>query len=312
MITADDVQIKNCRHCYRCLNKHGGCLAADSLKCGGDAEGMEVKGIDNHKSFGLRAEWIKILFESPQTFWNNDRMGSKMFVSFSNWGREVGLLDDKKAFAANLDKLQSLGAESLKLLGFFWTNAAYKSALIKFFVRKVEFNLPVGNETLMELLGDDIQTRTKRNALTALKNLFRASPIGAGLGQGICELKGNTVVSITRTARQDPEPLVILYSLYQFAEHSENLYSFTLTDFLADNDDREALSPKILFGLDEEILNPLLQGLANDYPDFLRVDFNKGIQENIFLNKDKNSGNVMTCKRKLKRFASCRFRNFCV
>lgn len=86
---------------------------------------------------------------------------------------------------------------------------------------------------------------------------------------------------------------MILYSLYKFAEHAENLYSFTLTDLLDDSDERESLSPKILFGLDKEILRPLLQGLANDYTDFIRVDFNKGIQENIFLNANKTSVDVV-------------------
>ena len=98
-------------------------------------------------------------------------------------------------------------------------------------------------------------------------------------------MKGNAVISITRAAWQHPEPLVILYSLYRFAAHADNLYSFTLTELLADNEEREALSPKILFGLDEERLRQILQGLANDYPDFIRVDFNKGIMENIFLSK---------------------------
>lgn len=293
-ITADDVTIKNCRHCYRCLDKERGCLAADSLRCGGDIEGMNITGIDHHyKTFGLRLEWVKILFENPQTFWGNDRMGSKMFESFTNWGREVGLLVDRKNFVANLDKLISLGTENLKLWGMFWTNAAYNSVLINFFVKQVEFNSTVNTETLINLLGDSINIRTKKNAILSLKNTLRASPIGEELGQGICEVKGNAVVSITRTAWQNPEPLVILYSLYQFAEHGENLYSFTLTDLLDDSDEREALSPKILFGLDEEILRPLLQGLANDYPDYIRVDFNKGIQENIFLNKDKTSGDVV-------------------
>ena len=83
---------------------------------------------------------------------------------------------------------------------------------------------------------------TKKNALKALKATVRNSPIGEELGQGICEVKGNAVISITRTAWQNPEPLVILYSLYQFAEHSENLYSFTLTDLLDDSDEREALT----------------------------------------------------------------------
>lgn len=284
-ITADDVRIKNCRHCYRCLDKPRGCLAADSLKRGGDIEEMSFKGIDNHRSFGLRAEWIRILFEAPQNFWTNGRMGSKMYDSFRSWGREVGLLADGKNFVAHLDKLIKLGADNPKLWGMFWVNAAYNSVLIKFFVKQVEFNWPVDNATLMARLGDSAKARTKRNALTALKNLFRDSPIGRELGQGLCAMKGNAVISITRAAWQHPEPLVILYSLYRFAAHADNLYSFTLTELLADNEEREALSPKILFGLDEERLRQILQGLANDYPDFIRVDFNKGIMENIFLSK---------------------------
>ena len=126
-----------------------------------------------------------------------------------------------------------------------------------------------------------------------MKSTLRASPVGEELGQGFCEVKGNSVVSITRTPWQNPEPLVILYSLYQFAEHAENLHSFTLTDLLDDSDEREALSPKILFGLDEETLRSLLQGLANDYPDFVRGDFTKGIQQNIFLNAAKTSADVI-------------------
>ena len=293
-ITADDISVENCQHCYRCLDKERGCLAADSLRSGGDIDSMKVTGIDHHyKTFGLRLEWIKILFENPKTFWNNDRMGSKMFESFTNWGREVGLLADKRNFAVNFDKLNSLGAESLKLWGFFWINAAYNSVLINFFVKHIEFDSTFDNATFINLLGDSIQARTKANALASLKNILRASPIGEELGQGICEVKGKAVISITRTAWQNPEPLVILYSLYQFAEHSENLYSFTLTELLDDSDEREALSPKILFGLDEEILRPLLQGLANDYPKFVRVEFNKGIQENIFLNSEKTSSEVV-------------------
>lgn len=216
-ITADDVVVKNCRHCYRCLDKQRGCLAANSLVVGGAVNAMKIKGINRYQTFGLRAEWIKILFENPQAFWENDRMGSKMFLSFENWGQEVGLLSEKRNFVTNLDKLVSLGAENLKLWGMFWTNTAYNSILINFFVKHIEFNLPFDTETLINLLGDSIQARTKKNALQSLKNTLRASPIGDKLGQGICEVKGNAVVSITRTAWQNPEPLVILYSLYQFA-----------------------------------------------------------------------------------------------
>ena len=123
-------------------------------------------------------------------------------------------------------------------------------------------------------------------------NSIRPSPFGNELGQGICELKGNAVVSIKRAAWQNPEPLVILYSLYQFAERAE-VYSFTLTDLLADNFERTVLSPRILFGLNKEVLLPILQGLAADYRTFIRVDLNKGIMENIFLEKEKTTADVI-------------------
>ena len=248
--------------------------------------------MDRYNSFGLRKEWIKILFESPNSFWRNERMGSKMFCSFRNWGKDVGLLIDKESFVPEIDKFAALGADSLRLWGMFWINAAYSSPLISFYVRRVEFNTPVDTETLMKMFGAGLKERTKKNALTSLKNLFRTSPFGNELGQGICELKGNAVVSIKRAAWQNPEPLVILYSLYQFAERAE-VYSFTLTDLLADNFERTVLSPRILFGLNKEVLLPIFQGLAADYRTFIRVDLNKGIMENIFLEKEKTTADVI-------------------
>lgn len=292
-ITENDIFIKNCVHCHKCLEKHRGCLAAHSLGIRGDADEMEIKSINRYQRFGLRKEWIEIYFENPENFWTNDRMGKLMFESFKNWGREIGLLVENKEPSNNLKKISSLGAENLKLWGVFWVNLAYNSPLVGLFVKKTGFNFDCDNDFLMNMLGSSLSERTRQNSLNSLKDLLRSSPIGEELGQGICTMKGRQVISITRTAWKNPEPLVILYSLYQFAEHAEGLHSFTLTDLLEDNEEREALSPKILFGLEENILRPMLIGLANDYPQFISVDFNKGIQENIFLNKEKISDDVV-------------------
>lgn len=291
-ITNDDVLIKNCRHCYRCLDKPRGCLVAWSLEIRG-SDNLQKKKISAYRNFGLRKEWVKIYLEDTKNFWTSGRLGKDMFRSFGVWGKESGLLDSNKIPNAKINKLSLLGADNPKLWGYIFLNLAYNSNLINLFLKSTAFNEAHDNSFLMTMFGNFYSDTSKNNALKALKSLLRASPIGEELGQGICEVKGNAVVSITRTAWQNPEPLVILYSLYQFAEHSENLYSFTLTELLDDSDEREALSPKILFGLDEEILRPLLQGLANDYPKFIRVEFNKGIQENIFLNSEKTSADVV-------------------
>ena len=291
-ITADDVQIKNCRHCYRCLDKPQGCLAAWSLIITG-GENLRLEKLTDYRGFGFKKDWLKIFFEDTKNFDASGQLGEVMVVVFKIWGKHSYLLDKKNLPLEVVDKLISLGADSLKVWGYVFVNLAYNSNLINLFVKSCGFNEPHDNNFLLEMFGSSHSDTTKKNALKALKATLRCSPIGEELGQGICEVKGNAVISITRTAWQNPEPLVILYSLYQFAEHAENLYSFTLTDLLDDNDEREALSPKILFGLDEEILRPLLQGLSNDYPKFIRVEFNKGIQENIFLNKDKTLDDVI-------------------
>lgn len=292
IITADDISVKNCRHCYRCLDKSQGCLAAWSLTITG-GENLRSEKLTDYRGFGLKAEWLKIFFDDPNNFDANGQLGKEMFPAFKNWSKHGGLLDKKNLPLEVVDKFIPLGADSLKVWSCIFVNLAYNSNLINLFVKSCDFNEPRDNNFLLKMFGSSHSDTTKKNALKALKSTLRNSPIGDKLGQGICELKGNVVVSITRTAWKNPEPLVILYSLYQFAEHADNLHSFTLTDLLADCDDRQALSPKILFGLNEEVLRPLLQGLANDYPDFIRVDFNRGIQENIFLNKDKSATDVI-------------------
>ena len=291
-ITDDDVQVKNCRHCYRCLDKPQGCLAAWSLIITG-GEILRLEKLTDYRGFGFKKEWLKIFFENVKNFDASRQLGEVMVVVFKIWGKHAGLIDKKNLPLEVVEKFIYLGVDSLKVWGYIFVNLAYNSNLINLFVKSCSFNESHGNNFLLEMFGTTHSDTTKKNALKALKAALRSTPISEKLGQGICELKGNAVVSITRTAWQNPEPLVILYSLYKFAEQSENLYSFTLTDLLDDSDERKGLSPKILFGLDEEILRPLLQGLSNDYPKFIRVEFNKGIQENIFLNGDKTPNDVV-------------------
>lgn len=138
------------------------------------------------------------------------------------------------------------------------------------------------------MLGDELKERTRKNALTSLKDTLRNSPIGWLLGQGEFEMKGKQILSITKNGWTEPDPIVILYSLYMFAERMEGMYSFTLSDLLEDNEERAGLSPRAIFGIERETLKPILQGLANNYSSFIQVDFNKGIMENIDLPAGKN------------------------
>ena len=248
--------------------------------------------IPTYRSFGFRGEWLRIFFEDSRDVALSGRLGKDMIPAFREWGRHGGLLDANNEPLPTVEKLAALGAGSLKVWGYIFVNLAYNSNLIKLYVRNFGFNEAHGNGFLMAMFGDRYSATTKRSFLTALKNTLKSSPIGTGLGQGICLLKGNSVVSITRKSWAQPDALTILYSLYKFAEKAGKLYSFTLTELVADGE-REALSPQIIFGLGADELRVLLQGLANDYPDLIRVDFNKGILDNIFLNAGVSSSAVV-------------------
>lgn len=291
-ITGNDVIIHNCLHCERCLDKPKGCIVAKSKTATGDGN-MSAKNIDRYKNFGLRLDWIEVFFENPDAFWSNERLGTHMFKSFEKWGKEARLID---AFNTPIDcigKLSSLGADNPVVWGYIFANIAYNSSIFNWYIRNTKFDEEYQVADFVLMLGDDYSDTTKKNALSALKDTIKSSPIGWLLGQGTCEMKGKQIVSLKKNGWQEPEPLVILYSLYLFAEHSDGLYSFTLSELLDDCDEREAMSPRLIFGVDRESLLSILQGLANDHGDFIQVDFNKGIMDNIFLEHGKSSSDVV-------------------
>ena len=293
-ITKDDVIIKNCVHCETCLERPKGCIVAKSITTTGDGN-MSVKNIDRYKNFGLRQEWIEIFFEDVENFWTNDRMGTHMFKSFEKWGKEAGIIDDKNKILPMINKFIDLGADNSTLWGYIYTNIAYNSSIFNWYIRNAEIGNEYQSLDLQIMLGDSYSETTKKNALSAMKDTIKSSPIGWLLGQGECEMKGKVIKSLRRVGWQEPEPLVILYSLYLFAEHCEGgNYNFTLSDLYDDSNDRVALSPKIIFGTDEMTLKSIMQGLANNYSDFISVDFNKGIMENVYLNRDKSAADVLS------------------
>ncbi len=290
-ITSDEIIITNCIHCEKCLDKPKGCVIAKSKTATGDGN-MSVKNIDRYKNFGLRQEWIEIYLEDPENFWSNDRLGTHMFKSFEKWGKEAGIIDANNAPLPVVNNLKALGADHPLVWGYIFANIAYNSSIFNWFIRKMEMGRKYQSSDMMVMLGDDYSQTTKKNALSALKDTIKSSPVGWLLGQGECEMKGKVVLSITRTGWMEPGPLVMLYTLYLFAEHSQGLFSFTLSDLMADSDDREALSPYLIFGVDGKTLRPILQGLAHDYSDYIQVDFNNNLMENIFLNRDKTVADI--------------------
>lgn len=291
-ITDDDIQINGCKHCESCLDSSKGCIVARSLWITGDGNNMSTANISRYQNFGFRQDWLELYFELGDDFWNNDRMGKYMIIGFKTWLKEAGITENN-AITTLGKKLNDIGADSPATWGIIFSNLVYNSPIVNWYARKIDLDRDVSNDEMVILLGDAYSPTVKKNALSSLKETIRFSPIGWLLGQGECEMKGKVVTSITRTGWLEPDPLVMLYTLYLFAEHSDGLYSFTLSELMDDSDDREAMSPNLIFGVDGEILRPILQGLTHDYSDYIQVDFNNNLMENVFLNRNKSVADVV-------------------
>lgn len=291
-ITGNDIIIEGCMHCEKCLDSNKGCIAARSLGITGGGNNMSAKNISRYQNFGFRQEWLELYFELLDNFWTNERMGKYMIIGFKTWLKEAGITENN-ALTPLGEKLSVLGSDSSITWGVIYTNLCYESPIIGWYARKLEAGRTYSADDLPILLGDEYSPTVKKNALSSLKETLRLSPIGWLLLQGDCEVKGKNVSAITKGSWYDAEPLVILYSLYKFAENSENMYSFTLSDLLADDDERVGLSPRAIFGIERDTLMPILQGLANNYSEYLRVNFNKGIMEDIELPAGKSGSKAV-------------------
>ncbi|GAP40937.1 phosphoadenosine phosphosulfate reductase domain-containing protein [Flexilinea flocculi] len=293
-ISENEILFKNCIRCESCLDKRKGCLIASSVSTTGDGN-MSKTNIDRYKNFGLRLDWVKIFMENPSVFWQNGRMGSHMLISFKAWGKESGLLDKRNNPLPITITLQAIDPDSPLLWSYLFVNLCYSSALFTWYVNHVSFGYEYKSNDLLLLLEDDYKgssETTIKNALSSLKDTLKSSPIGPLLGQGTCQINGKVITTITRMGWLNPDPLAILYSLYKFAEISDNYFSFTLSDLLADSPERPGISPAKLFNISRETLQRMLYQLSHDHSDFIKVVFNKDL-DNIYLNNEKTSLDVV-------------------
>jgi phosphoadenosine phosphosulfate reductase len=88
-------------------------------------------------------------------------------------------------------------------------------------------------------------------------------------------------------------PLVILYSLYKFAEACGDYYEFTVSRLRNFNIDSDGISPMQTFGVDEDEMRTIVRGLAASNPDFITAKFTLDL-DTILLNKNKSASDVLS------------------
>lgn len=288
------VRIDNqCVKCKKCYDIDNGCLVSASLKL---PKGERKMGsIDRYTNFGIEYEWVKEFFEKGDTFWETHSLGSKKIDVFKNFLKDAGITE-KNQITSFGRLVMAMGVDDVSAWGLMLSNLAY-TAEFNWWIKHIEFNSYVDTNLLIGMLDSNLTENTKDHIASAFKNTFISiKPLSEEIGLGKCdyEVKNGKrkLNSIMRVSWDDPDPKVVLYSLYKFAENCGEYYQFSLTRLLNHDIESDGISPTEIFGLNRDIMEKLLQGLAINYPEFISVSFTLGL-DNINLKNDKTSNDVL-------------------
>lgn len=287
----------DCVRCRACLKILSGCLYYNSIK--GSKAMKSLKGLNRYLSVGVDANWIKEYLKD-QSFEPGNRKTDVMFGMMN----DAGITASKKL--TNFGRvIQSMDIEMASTWALILCNLVYSPAFgwyvrnIPFHERYIESQLlsDMGEDTTKQDGGKKARSEFWNGFKTILDTNYAFKEIGFGMPEIDAKENRNgeikkSMISITRMPWANPDPLVILYSLYKFAEACGGYYQFTLSRLLDHDIDSDGISPTEIFGLDRTAMEKVLNGLNINHPDFITAQFNLDL-DTITLNADKKSEDVL-------------------
>lgn len=252
---------------------------------------MKTKSIDSYGTHSPKMEWIKQFIELKERFNVEHKLGSVEFPMFKKFLRDCGVLEKNDSFNTLTQMLFSSYTEDENMWALFFVNLSY-SAEVGWLVQHLDFNTNYTQKELIDIISGYIASKTGPRNIT---NSYKRMSLLPLRQIGFCKVtEGNKAdgFNLVRKPWKTPDPRVILYSLYKFAEHCGEYYQFTLKTLLDDSIERDGVSPTRIFGLNRNIMEPMLNGLSANYPDFISASFSLGL-DTINLHEDKTSQDVL-------------------
>lgn len=285
-----------CVKCKKCYNVNGGCVVAASQLL--PKEGNKMNGsIDQYKNMGVQYAWVVEYLSKKDSFWDDNGLGSVMLTSLKSFLRHAEITN-KNLITKFGEVVASLNGESATAWALMLCNLVYTPQFY-WWVMNIDTDRVYTHAELDEMLKDEgLTDNSRKNAISGYKNIFSSNSVLSdeiGLGCVSVEKKGrNTfLVDASRKSWSTPDPRVILYSLYKFAENCGDYYQFSLTTLLDDTIERDGISPTRIFGLDRDTMVPMLNGLSVNYSEFINASFTLGL-DTINLRPDKKSEDVLS------------------
>lgn len=290
VVKIDDICVK----CKKCHDVFHGCLVANSMRL---PKGERKMGsIDRYGNMGIEYSWVVEYFKKKDEFWTSPHGLGKNMVknlrAFLN-DSEVTIKGKFTNFGEVIDRVGIGTSSAWALLA---CNLAYTSEF-NWWIKNIEPVYKYTPDEILSMLDDTMSQNSRSHIVSAYKNIFISNTIlGNEIGMGVCgyEMKGNKRYwnSVVRYAWSNPEPTIILYSLYKFAEACGDYHQFTVSRLLDKDVKSDGVSPAEIFCLDRVSMEKILAGLNINYPDFITVQFNLDL-DTITLNADKTSSDVL-------------------
>ena len=252
--------------------------------------------IDRYGNMGIELDWVREYFKSKDEFWTSPHsLGTNMVKNLKSFlnDSEVTVKGKFSDFGGVIDYI---GIENTDAWALVLCNLAYTSEF-NWWIKNIDFSTSYTPDSIYAMLDDTMSKNSRSHIVSAYKNILISNPyFGNEIGLGSCdyELKGGKRMwnSVVRLAWKTPNPVVILYSLYKFAEACGDYYQFTLSRLLNHDIESDGISPTEIFGLDRDQMEKLLNGLSINYPDFINASFTLDL-DNITLNSEKTSQDVL-------------------
>ena len=251
---------------------------------------MKNKSLNRYSTHAPKMEWIKQYFTYKDEFSTKNDLGSQMISFFKKFLRDADMMDGD-SFSEGAKLVNDIGLDNPVSWGLMFANLAY-SPQINWFVRNIEINETTHKDYIISIIVDTGANERAASDIFRSLSRFAELPFSeVGIGHVIKEK--NRTVAICRTPWQNPDPRVILYSLFKFAEACGEYYQFTLSRLLNHDIDSDGVSPTQIFGLDRDQMEKILTSLSINYPDYINVSFTHDL-DNITLRNDKSAKDVLS------------------
>lgn len=284
-----------CIKCRKCHDVFHGCLVANSLRLPkGD---KKIGSIDRYGNIGIEYDWVVDYFSKGDNFWADNGLGINKIKNMKSFLSDAGATVPKKNTMSPFGKkIADIGIATEAAWGLLVSNLVYTSEF-SWWVMNIKPGQTYTPAQLVSMLPEQVTSEnSQKHIVSAYKNIFASNEIlGKALGLGVCTLKEGSsnriLLDIRRGSWREPDPRVILYSLYKFAEKC-GTYQFRLSTLMDDTIERDGISPTRIFGLDRDTMISKLNGLTVNYIEFIDASFTLGL-ETITLRSEKTPDDVL-------------------